>query len=854
MFNNLYSKSKDKEDIWNELEINCGSLTENNILSKGKDIEYIISKLEKEEISELAHLINNKKELEKETDCKDFLIQQDAKDIIFINAFVKRKKQAIDEFYSHKYNDADETYISGPLVKSYHIYTDKHEDLFQIKTLYEWNSKGTGFELKSNEKIKNWSIIDNILKDEKFEKEFTDYLYEKSKDNKKYKIAAYCQIDEKNIIFMIYKLHRDSQQVDFDKSKRVKDIEKILFKIEKDKELIHIKSKFKIDMLHIKSYFEDKLKCEFEMFEDEIYTEYDAENFKNTFCSLEIKNNPKLVNFQIDKIVFSESLLDKSPEIALSLPKKDIWPAVVSAVNSNIICIESLSSIKSLNINYNDSSRNIRSFSTEDGSVVFKLDDKSLDNNIKQEISDRFNTYFGIPLNRKINDKLNRGKANMVDLILRVKDKEKIEKSNYSLLENLVMDKLVEYKNKIKYRCNNTDCNKEIESPIEEFKKCTVCGNDSYYKSDESETIINEKLIIKLISTIIRFGLNLTEIKESNIKIKNKKIKLHRFEYNNNRYQIFITDTVINKNIFKEIEKQLIPTIIIYYGVDNSNIKSMTPNTMEGIQFGILYVNKDDKTLINKYLVDVIESLDKRKQNHISSAATYANDNLRMILNKKPEDINGKYTDDDLENDVAAMLKDIFYNSAKWGKEDIGEAIPEGVVAMHYIQSEGTEGIEKNYVFSYDCKMTEQNKGYDLGKNEKRKAQDYVNKINRTPQIKSYCSAKQLSAHLFIGNQFKSKQIEAMTKSFINDLPKTCTTKPMFIEVKILLKLHDWYRKNYEDLKLNMNQFYEYLYIAFTNDDNIMTDDVLDELFDNVKAYFKLKLDTEKLKKNIINK
>lgn len=851
MFNNIYAQSDDTEGFWNELEVNYGSISENHNLASGSDIRYIISKLNEKEADELACLINNKESLDADIDSKEYLIKQDINDIIFINAFVKRKKQSIDEFYQYKYNNADNIFLSSPLVETYHIYCDNREDLFQIKTLYEWNSKGTGYELKSDKKLSDWSSVDNLLTTEESEDEFTEYLYDKSKDNKKYKIVAYCRMDENNIIFMLYKLHKDSQQPDFDRSKRVKDIEKILFKIGKDNGTIHIKSKSNIDMLNIKKYFEEKLKCDFQILEEDVFNDYKEEEFKGIFSSLDIKKNPLLSKFQIDKIVFSESLLDKSPEMTLSLNKKDIWPAVVSAVNSHVISIESLSTIRTLNINYNNISRNIRSFRTEDGSIIFKLDDKALDKAVKEEIYNKFYLYFGIPLNRKINDKLNGGQANAVDLILRVSDKEKVSDINKSILESLEKNKIIECKKKKKYICSNEGCCEEISIPIEEFTKCPVCGEDSYTEREECETNIDKKEIIKIIKNIVKDGLKIDEVKESKIKIKNKELYFYRFEYNKIRYQIFITNSIINKNILKEIEKQLIPTIIIYYGIDNDSIKSILPNTMEAIQFGILYVNKDNSELVNKYLTDIINNLNHRRQVHVVSAATYANENLRTILNKEPNEIEGKYTDKDLENDTAAILKDLFYNSSKWGHENTGEAIPEGVIAIQYVEVDGVEFKEKKYAFSYDCKLTKKNEGYDLSKSEQRKARDYVTDINKTPQIKSFCSNKQLSGHLFIGNRFKESQIENMIKDFYEELPGTYTTKPVFIEIDSLLALHDWYRKNFENIKLNMSQFYEYLYKVLTNDNNRVTKKELEELYENVEAFFKSNLDIDKIKTNI---
>ena len=159
-------------------------------------------------------------------------------------------------------------------------------------------------------------------------------------------------MNKDNKIFMIYKLKTDTQKSDFDESKRLKDVEKIIIKINIKNNSVHIKGANTIDLSYIYLYLKEKTKSQFDKYEDPIYEDYNEKDFKKVFSTLEKIYLPKLKEFKIDKIEFSESLLDMSPELSLNLPKRNIWSAVNNVVSRKIVSIESLSSVKSMNINY----------------------------------------------------------------------------------------------------------------------------------------------------------------------------------------------------------------------------------------------------------------------------------------------------------------------------------------------------------------------------------------------------------------------------------------------------------------------------------------------------------------------
>lgn len=850
--NDELKEGYDKTKYWKDLNINHDLIVEIPEQKKKEEIKLIMSRLTVKQLSEICNILNlNGSHNKKDLYIDEIVKQQESIEILLLDHFSKRKKRSIDEFYESNLINLGSINISSVIGRLLFAYKNDRCNLFQILTLEEWNVRGTGYELKAKNKTINWEFLGELVSNEDAREEFKTHLYESSDKNQQYKLKSYCTMNKDNKIFMIYKLKTDTQKSDFDESKRLKDVEKIIIKINIKNNSVHIKGANTIDLSYIYLYLKEKTKSQFDKYEDPIYEDYNEKDFKKVFSTLEKIYLPKLKEFKIDKIEFSESLLDMSPELSLNLPKRNIWSAVNNVVSRKIVSIESLSSVKSMNINYKNISRKIHSIILDDGSVIFKLQDHGLNPTVKKEIGECFKLFFGVPLNSRINDKLERGKADSIDLILRLKEKGNLDDYKLKIFEELVNNNIIYYKETFKNLCKNKNCRADMgKSEI-----CKSCGGKGYEVEKKSEFKILKDNILENISNSLIKGLNLTEeqISKSTYKVDNIELCRLIFNYKSKNYQIIVTDSVISKKTMDKIEKMLVPTIIVYFGVDKYQVKDTTPSTIEKLQFGTLYINKDDEERLNKIYKSLIESVDKLYQHHIVSASTNANNNIKEIVLDETKINKEEYTYNDLEDDTYTIVKHIFYNSDKWGRENIGEAVPEGVFAMSYIENSG-ESIERRYAFSYDCKLTAEDKGYDLGRGEKRKAEDYVVQLNSTPAIKAYCSNNIISAHIFIGNKFKKSQIEDMSEFFYQKMPRGCLTKPMFIEIDNLLKLHDWYRLNYQDIKINMNQFYEELYKVMINRSNIIDEDKLNKFFKTMSVYFnRVKLDIDSIKEDLMD-
>ncbi|MEH6945363.1 hypothetical protein V7014_26710, partial [Bacillus sp. JJ722] len=229
------------------------------------------------------------------------------------------------------------------------------------------------------------------------------------------------------------------------------------------------------------------------------------------------------------------------------------------------------------------------------------------------------------------------------------------------------------------------------------------------------------------------------------------------------------------------------------------------------------------------YIVDVLQS---RSLTMITHASSNASESLLCV--KENKEYLKTYTDREFEDDIFAILKDIFPNADKWGREMSGERVPEGLFSIQYNIQIGSENQEYRRLYSFDCKLTTKEKGYDLGIEEKRKAWDYIDELHKVRDVTKYSDKSEVSGHIFITNRFNENQISGMRTFFNEKMSDTCGTIPIFIELEQILLLHKLYRNNYNDILVRRNTFYEEINKLFTQEDGIITNEDINECFEEI--------------------
>ena len=849
IFNNMFNKDlQDAEwkKYWEELGVNF--LRFNEDANFNENVKRKIESLCETDCEFLADILK----INYDDDFIEKISENhQLKNILYLDNFLKRKKKAIDELYDTIFMNKNEyKQEASSIVKLLQLFMDNKVRLFEVYALNEWLNKGTGIEYVANSEL-NKNQIDEFLKKDEIEK-FCKFMEQTPQIGTSYKVRMVCEYRNKQI-FLVYKLKNDTQMTDFDEAKRVKNIDKILFEIDVKNGYLHIKFRNYNERIQIKRYFEQYFKVIFNEVKTDVFEEYDVDDFKNNFIKLGSNSKNITTNFYITRITFNNSLLDKSPELTFDANKKDVWPSIVHAFNMKIVDIDSMDSIKSMTVNVNSRFRNIRTITLKDGNVIFKLDDKGLKNDERKYIEKKFEEKFHVPLNKRVKNKLEKGIIEQIDLILRCSSVDEINDDGNKILDKLVQDKILNIKKIKNIVCQNESCGHIEEYISDSVEKCSECFGDEIIIEEYNKLEVDNKIIEKYVLEYLSKALS----SENNNIEKSDKFKEYtcfRLLYNEREYNVIITSKILSKKFIKSIEKKLIPTIIIYYGIDNEQAKLMTPNSIEMIQFAKLYANKDDTEMQSNILKDIFRRTEKMLHYQVVNAAMLANEDLEKV-NNIPSKIGKGYSATDFEDDIYALLKDIIFNSEKWGASDIGKPLPEGVLTFQYIENSGSKECENRVAFTFDCKLTNKDNGYDLGRSEQRKAMEYVNKFNRTNEIQRYCNNnKELSSHLLISNKFKESQLKNMIKYFEDYIDSGNTTKPVFIDFKGLVKFHSWYRTNYESIQKKRNDFYRELNKILTIVGKVITFQDFQELIDYLEDCFGdyRKINLKKVKERVI--
>lgn len=853
MFNQEYKDIVDKEveaSFWRELKVNYDKI-QDEIANNTSEIEDILNKLPTQDLYDICMLLDlNVKNDMKHNDLKENIKQyKDNVLLLYLFQMIRRKKQYIDEYYNHLCYSKTPNYVdASSLVKLLHMYQINHIHLVELTVLAEWRLKATGVEYYIKEMKKN-KIAEDMLVETKQE-ELCIYLRDNSKNKNEYKVAMYCKNCSTQDIFLMYKMKNDTQFISFDETKRIKSIEPILLMIDSKMQILHIKNSTHQETENIKKYMELQYGYELEKCNQEVSEDYDVLKFKRAFKTLDVLNQEGLENFYISRIAFNRCLLNKTPELIIGEGKKDIWPAVINANAMRVIDINSLDSVKTINICMENTKRVVRVTKMEDESIVFKLDDKALGQWNIDKINKKFTTMFGIPLNRRLKNKLEVGIGDEIDIILRTDEEAKIAAQSKSLFDDLVKDKIVVLEIFKKSYCENDECNFESEVSTENIEQCPFCESNEIKYVDTNRIRVNrtqiKKFLLGQIAQILKLEKDaFTETKEARV---GSEPMMYRFLYEQKEYKVVIIDKVLSRNKIKVLEKQLVPTIIIYCGIDKHLAELMTPESISFLQFGVLYANKDNKENQHNIISRTIKELDDSINYHIVSAAKTANQSIKEALEGKVKLDKRVYRPNDFEDDVYAILKHLIFTSDKWGATETGKALPEGVLAFEYTK-EKTGYVEKR-AFSYDCKINYDGEGYSLDSSEKRKAMEYVNHINAVREIRLYCSDKELSSHLFIGNKFRANQLEQLKEYFEQNIQNKCSTKAVFIDIQGLVKMYDWFRKNYEDIQKNRNIFYELLHDVLIINNEQIQDKHWNNLIEEMEACFRhsVSIDTSRIK------
>lgn len=838
------------DQYWRELSVPIDGIKELEEVELSVEVGKIIHKMSIEEVKDLLpqYELTIPENVEKELIIEGFknMSAEYKQELLLLANFIQRKKQAIGIFYEERMKNKTTRYDSHELSQVKHLYQLRPFHLAELQAFHNWTNRGRG-RIFSMTKILNEKQLAQILNEKG--KMLIDSLYKGSGQKSFYKLTSYTQLGDILIIKM-YKQVNDAPRPDFDSAFRNKEVQPLFFKIDGKKRMLEVKNftakeqKSLIEYLQC-SYDEMKLKP----LRTEVYSNYNSVAVKEAFIFGKPVDEKKCVDIEVSKIVFRRSTLRDGAKITLELDGQDIWGSVMDAHEKHCVDLHSLKDMDSITISVEGNKRTIRSHVMESGNILFSMDDGRMDEKKKKRFQDAFFAYFGLPLFQEISNRsYQAGITDTLDYIMGSAVIQKYNEEELTLVESMKNEKfLLSISEEFKV-CKN--CSEKLRELDEYNPVCDSCGGIIF--TPVVKTILRPQ--VQTIRSYIKKKLKEVEkqtemkvVSDSTPKIDGFKqpfIVLHN-EETNEQLQILVTQDRLKHTTIKRITTMMVPTLIVMIGALENTLQAYQTNCTQGVTFGGIYYSGSDE--LSELIKNCMKRMKHRLKATISDAATQAFEALEEIL-QEPDKISHQYDDKRFEDDVFAILRDMIPNCQKWGKEKSGQVYPEGIFTI----SAKDKRREQRKVFSYDCKFTRKNKGYDLNKSEQRKAIDYIEKLNDNDYIFSFSDNNSLEGHIFISNRFQTQQKQAMQDHFYEKLEKGSDVKALFLGIDELLYLHQQYRTNWEHIQNCRHLFYSKLITLLTstsiNKENIdrMFATVLDPALMEVRV-----LDTQKVTKTL---
>lgn len=837
--NGKYGECNAVNDVyWRELGVRFDAINEIDTDQKLRQFRVALDVMSLDELKELADVaeISLTDPKNKEQSKNELALLSGEKLLLelLLRDFQNRKKRTIPAYYE---SNSIEKIYNTPLAQLHHLFNQNPSQLFSLLTYYLWTVRGTGDVYTMDKSIVPGKAR-KVLTEKGFEVALCNSLYKASGEKNEFRIYSYAIVGDYRHIAMLYKQVNDTSIADYKQAKRNQEVNMILFELNSENDTVEIKAKAQFEGWTIKKYVEDTFDGVLSAYKTEVYSDYDKTTFVETVLSGKTASGKPVSDFLVEKVVFRSSPLKNSPEVTLQLKNIDIWPSVIDAHDNGCVNIDSVKDLASLSFKSSEVRRTIRSVIKDDGNVVFTMDDSLIEKEKLESIKAKFFEKFGVPMFQEIsNDKFSDGQADLIDYVLGQRDPSK-HRQEYTreTYEALVKQGLLVQETDIYVECINKECPYEAKISDETSRpnECPLCDCELRAKTSVTVQIHASgirKEVRKKLTAWCGDG-EWTMNNESNMTYGNA---VHKF-YNLGRIsdqkplQILIADQTIDSRLLNKLYKLMTPLIVVFMGQQEKFIEKYSNECIQAVSFGKLFVQSDNE--IKQLFESIYGNLELRAKNYVASAANKAYHSMCRLL-CQPEDMDKSYTPGDLEDDGYALLKDLLPNSVKWGKQQSGKQLPEGVFSVSYVRK-GTE--KKKYAFSFDFKLTYKNEGYPLEISERRKAVQYVRDLNDSDLITSYAEQRQLSGHIFISNCFSEAQIKTTIEYFEEQLAESVISKPIFITTETLVHLHSKYREYYEEVELAKNYFMHWLYEALMNKSRRVTMEHVDAIFKKLSS------------------
>ncbi len=766
-----------EQDYWKNLDVNYGYIIENYEEHYKKKLETSLKNLDSTDLFDICeklkifntHQIKNnvKKEY-----IGLILKSNYAQSLCLLFDFYKYKVDIVNDHFE-RLHTAKKVFFNtqrNTFIKLFEIFNFDKNELKNLLIFNYWYRNAT-FSHKFTPSI---PLRQEFITD--FENKIDDFnraLKKHKWKNLSFKYFGKISLDKKTI-YSITRQTGDKLIRNIDQNKRNKVASDLLLSFDIFKNSLEIRCRDKNLIPKTIKILEKLIRLYFER-TNIMLSSFDNKKF-TTSLENEIKSNLNIIG-----ISFIESNLEGG--VPLAIPPFyngiSITKSIIDLKNRKIIELN-IDKINSIILRYEGKIREIEL--RHDGKFcVFSLKKRtSLNDKEIYNLSQEFTNYFGVGLDEKFNLKGEKlAPESIIKFILSQEEIEEPDMDTKTMIIKLKNSNLIDTKEENIYQCKM--CRKTNPSEV-------VCPDCLSKSTNKIKTFTRIKINRDDIVNFIIKKINNTKIKvvdKKAIRTWSKKYLFLKLEYESINIFIFISFGYISSQLASFFQRAALPILSINVG------KSLDDETLSLANFDFiniedLYLGKISEKELSKRILNNITKNNSR----IVGAATDSDKKLHHLKN---------YNENYFEDDIFNILKFLFRNVEKWGKERRGRELPEGLGEIEFISFNGNNKRS----FSWDCKYT-YNLFYNLDINEKRKAESYIRILNKSKEVKRISG--HISSYILISNSFKDNQLLSFTE-YITKKIRAWKGVIIFIELKEILRLYELINTNYQKILDNHNEF-----------------------------------------------
>ncbi|MFZ2455218.1 MAG: hypothetical protein WAX07_01900 [Candidatus Altiarchaeia archaeon] len=830
--------STDKQ-LWNELEVDYTKITKEWEKKYKKTCKRILNKrFDEKDIDEIAESFGITIVGPNKPGKVDEIINLEfGKTVWMLYEFQKTKILVIEEFCSSAtvQTRLPELALKETIMGQISLMFVERKEL--IREIYVLNNRRNLKSIKYHKSVIPITTqhIDTIIQNKN---RLIKFLNKRDKENYKWKFYLKTTINN-TVLLMFLRQINDKLEREIDRPKRKKTTLKCFIEFHLGEKDIQILCSRYVDWKSLEKGVEKILfqipqveEC-FNDFENTLYRQ-----FKDNLCSEEAQSEIKIV-----EITFPRSELNGLPRLHLTdiTRNQGLANSLQTLMDEEKIKIFTLRDISSLKIRYDNRTKSIQVNSIGPGLVELDLDTRGLDQEEINALKEKFKEVFGFPLCHPVAQPHN--KQDLERLLSNIFSRQEVfnpQEYELKIISKLIELDLITCQERYYCVCTADPIHHKDEYSNPDEERCYSCHARIEPVKKVLKPLSSEPKISSFIKNILlREGIS---AREPIYKHKGE-IKLISTTYKNRPCYFYVNCKPLPTKIISFFKASGLPIIFINVGSGRLSKKVQEYNMFKPVDLNYLIISTFEDNLPPSYFSELVkERIDLLYSNIVGAGES--------SYNRLNEYLSGGvgYDRQKLEDDSFNLLRMIFPNSQKWGKEYSSKPLPDGVGGL------SINGTPRG-CFTWDCKLAEgkETNGnfipHMLNRGEKRAGREYIKRLCENKEITQYHSSKKLDAFIIISNCMNTTNFNNYAKhlsktEFYLQSKKKWKGKVIYISTKTLLHLYRKYQAEFSRPELNQETLDQKISSLFLKKNRLpkkiyydeITEEKIDEIINDYRA------------------